>query len=241
MHKLVAIGDIHGLTIWKDILEKEQPTTAVFIGDYFDSFDIPGIDQIHNFKNIIQWKLDNPQCQVIMLIGNHDYHYFSSVMGKTNTSGFQRALYFEINRVLEDNKHYLQMAFQHDDLLFSHAGISPEFLIDCKYNSGNIVDTINDLWNYKPLIFNFADTGWGHSDPYGDNTYQTPIWIRPKSLMKAGKSIKKQFIQVVGHTKVKEIDAKGKATGGRYYFIDCLNTSGEYLVYENKQIKINKL
>jgi hypothetical protein len=240
MNKLVAIGDIHGLTVWRDILEKEQPTTAVFIGDYFDSYDISGTDQIHNFKNIIQWKLDNPQCQVVMLIGNHDYHYFSSVMGKTNTSGFQRALYPEINKVLEDNKHHLQMAFQYDDLVFSHAGISPEFLANCKHDSGNIVDTVNDLWLYKPLMFNFTDTGWGHSDPYGDDTYQTPIWIRPKSLMKVGKSIKKQFIQVVGHTKVEQIDP-GKATGGRYYFIDCLDTSGEYLTYENKQIKINRL
>ena len=135
------------------------------------------------------------------------------------------------------------MAYQNDNLLFSHAGISPEFLVDCKHDSGNIVDTVNDLWNYKPLIFNFADTGWGHSDPYGDDTYQTPIWIRPKSLMKACKntSLKQDYIQIVGHTKVRKIDIKGHATGGRYYFIDCLDTSGEYLLYENKQIKINKL
>ena len=59
--------------------------------------------------------------------------------------------------------------------------------------------------------------------------------------MKACQDIKKQFIQVVGHTAVKEIDAKGKTTGGRYYFIDCLGNTPEYLVYENKQIKINKL
>jgi hypothetical protein len=41
--------------------------------------------------------------------------------------------------------------------------------------------------------------------------------------------------------KLKEIDDKGKATGGHYYFIDCLDNTPEYLVYENKQIKINKL
>ena len=62
--KLVAIGDIHGRDIWKQIVETEQPNTVVFVGDYFDSFDIPGKTQIDNFKNIIQWKHDNPQCKV---------------------------------------------------------------------------------------------------------------------------------------------------------------------------------
>jgi len=60
MSKLVAIGDIHGRDIWRQILDKEQPDTVVFVGDYFDSFDIPGLDQIYNFQNIIHWKLDNP-------------------------------------------------------------------------------------------------------------------------------------------------------------------------------------
>jgi hypothetical protein len=59
--------------------------------------------------------------------------------------------------------------------------------------------------------------------------------------MKACQDVKKTMIQVVGHTVVKQIDDKGKATGGRYYFIDCLDNTPEYLVYENKQIKINKL
>ncbi len=67
--KLVAIGDIHGRDIWKQIVETEQPNTVVFVGDYFDSFDIPGKVQIDNFKNIIQWKHDNPQCKVVLLIG----------------------------------------------------------------------------------------------------------------------------------------------------------------------------
>ena len=38
--KTIAIGDIHGLSIWKDIINKENPDKVIFIGDYFDSFDI---------------------------------------------------------------------------------------------------------------------------------------------------------------------------------------------------------
>jgi predicted MPP superfamily phosphohydrolase len=239
MNKLVAIGDIHGRSIWQQIVEQEQPDIVVFVGDYFDSYDIPGLDQINNFQNIIQWKLDNPQCQVIMLIGNHDFHYMPICSEKY--SGFQRALWPEIGRVLEDKRHHLQMAFRYDDLVFSHAGISPEFLLNNKWGEQDMVEFLNDLWYYQPHKFKFADNGYGHSDPYGDDIFQGPLWIRPKSLMKACQDIKKTMIQVVGHTEVKQIDTKGKATGGRYYFIDCLGTSKEYLVYENKQIRIGKV
>ena len=237
--KLVAIGDIHGRDIWKQIVETEQPNTVVFVGDYFDSFDIPGKIQIDNFKNIIQWKIDNPQCKVVLLIGNHDFHYMPEAYND-RYSGFQRDLYIEIGQTLETNKHHLRMAYGVDDLVFSHAGITPEFLFKNGWGEQGIVEFINDLWHYRPHKFKFADNG-GHSDPYGDDEFQGPLWIRPKSLMKACQEVKKTMIQVVGHTAVKEIDAKGKTTGGRYYFIDCLDYTPEYLVYENKQIKINKL
>jgi len=239
MHKLVAIGDIHGRNVWEQILEKEQPNTVVFVGDYFDSFDIPGIDQIHNFKNIIQWKHDNPQCKVVMLIGNHDFHYMN--ICNERYSGFQHSLYLEIGNILETNRHHLRMAYRCDNLVFSHAGITPEFLLKNGWDEQDIVEFINDLWYFQPHKFKFADNGYGHSDPYGDDTFQTPIWIRPRSLMKACQEVKKTMIQVVGHTSVKEIDAKGKATGGRYYFIDCLDNTPEYLVYENKKIRIGKV
>ncbi|NBP57427.1 metallophosphoesterase, partial [bacterium] len=39
--KTIFIGDIHGRSIWKEIVEQEKPDRVIFIGDYFDSFDIP--------------------------------------------------------------------------------------------------------------------------------------------------------------------------------------------------------
>ena len=39
--KTIVIGDIHGRTIWKQIvIENPDFDKLVFIGDYFDSFDI---------------------------------------------------------------------------------------------------------------------------------------------------------------------------------------------------------
>jgi hypothetical protein len=52
-------------------------------------------------------------------------------------------------------------------------------------------------------------------------------------------TLRKQVIQVVGHTQVKKLDIEGMATGNRYYFIDCLDTSGEYLIIEDGVVKSN--
>ncbi len=99
---------------------------------------------------------------------------------------------------------------------------------------------INDLWRYKPLSFAFAGFD-GRSNPYGDDVWQSPIWIRPRSLMKDAQLIKKELIQVVGHTQQNCIDVKGKSTGGRYYFIDTLPTSKEYLVIEEGKARSERL
>ena len=54
--KTVVIGDIHGRSVWKLIVNMEKPDKVIFIGDYFDSFDIKGVDQLSNFQDIIAFK-----------------------------------------------------------------------------------------------------------------------------------------------------------------------------------------
>lgn len=52
---------------------------VIFIGDYFDSHDeYSTVEQIQNFKDIIEYKTNSTK-KVIMLIGNHDYHYFPEI------------------------------------------------------------------------------------------------------------------------------------------------------------------
>ena len=36
------------------------------------------------------------------------------------------------------------------------------------------------------------------------------------------------------HTQVNKIDVDGKADGNRYWFIDCLGTSGQYMIIDDK-------
>jgi len=119
MNKTIFIGDIHGRDIWKHIVAKENPDRVVFIADYFDSFNISTVEQLHNFKEIIEYK-ETSDKEVILLIGNHDYHYYP---GGEIYSGYQHGAAPAIRQLLEENKHHLQMCYQLDNILCSHAGI----------------------------------------------------------------------------------------------------------------------
>jgi hypothetical protein len=112
------------------------------------------------------------------------------------------------------------------------------------WKTESIVEDLNEMFKYKPKTFIFGEFAlmnkMSYLDPHGDSVDQSPIWIRPKSLMRANKdTLRKKIIQVVGHTQQTQIDKKGGATGGRYYFIDTLGTSGEYMIIEEglKEIK----
>ena len=252
--KLVAIGDIHGRDIWKEIVAKEQDADQfVFVGDYFDSFTVPGVDQINNFLDIIEFK-NQSTTKVTLITGNHDYHYYPGI-DETGTAGYQTLMAPSIKFVVNDNKEHLQVAYQSGDFIFSHAGFSSEWLDDMVvgWDVSNMVDKTNELFQYQPnkiayrsfKYYNYGEPNQQASlaAGYGDENFQGPMWIRPKSLMRANyDTLRKQIIQVVGHTPQNQIDIRGMSTGGRYYFIDTLEyNQGEYLIVTDGVVSLGKL
>jgi len=248
--KTVVIADVHGRDMWKQIVAQENDADRfVFLGDYFDSFDISGVEQMHNFKEIVELK-ETSNKEVIMLIGNHDYHYFPEI-GDSSTSGYQTRLAPSIKQLVDENRQHLQVAYRMGQFVFSHAGISSEWLDDFipSWTLNTMVDQINDTFKYTPTnlcyrSYKITDIDNGiviGSGGFGNETYQGPMWIRPKALMDANKkTLRKKIIQVVGHTYQNEIDKEGKATGGRYYFVDVQETSQEYMIIIDNQISFNK-
>jgi hypothetical protein len=247
--KLVAIGDIHGRDIWKQIVAKEQDADEfVFVGDYFDSFTVKGPDQINNFLDIIEFKKQS-KVPVTLIIGNHDHHYYPGV-DDSGTSGYQTLLAPSIKHVVGDNKQHLQAAYQSGEFIFTHAGLSSEWLDDTieDWNADNVVEKVNELFQYQPNKIAYrsykqvGDQVYG-AQGYGNESFQGPIWIRPAALMNANKkTLRKKIIQVVGHTPQDNIDIEGKATGGRYYFIDTLEyNQGQYLVVTDGVVSLGKL
>ncbi len=234
--KVVIIGDTHGRAAWKYIVHTENADIVIFLGDYFDTRDgISGAEQIYNFQQIIEYKKTSGK-EVICLIGNHDFHYFPEI-GYNGTSGYQAGAAPAISKVIDDNREHLQIAYKYGDFLFTHAGVSSHWMDNTfdTWDVDSMVDLVNDKFKYQPKAFSFTGV-----DPYGDDTCQTPIWIRPKSLMLINKkTLRDKLIQVVGHTTMLQIDTEGKSTGGRYYFIDTIGTSGEYMMIEDDGIYFN--
>lgn len=240
--KNLILGDTHGRSFWKLAVNIENPDRVIFVGDYFDSFDIKAEEQLNNFLDILEYKKTSGK-EVVLLIGNHDHHYFPEI-GYTGTSGYQQVGRYQIEPVIDANREHLQIAYQFDNYLISHAGVSQVFM-DMIFGKGgwnvdNVAEELNELFLYKPHAFEF--TGW---DPYGNDDKQTPIWIRPTALMRANKKtkLKNNYIQIFGHTQIDRLDLKHihNAAGGKYYNIDCLGTSGEYLIIEEDKIKIGSI
>jgi len=258
MNKTIIVGDVHGRDQWKQIVAQEKDADkVVFLGDYFDSFNVSTVEQMHNFKEIVEFKEtsftnagteDQHKTKVIMLLGNHDHHYYPGI-SDSSTSGYQTRMAFVIKQLVEENKHHFQIAHREGEFVFTHAGLSSTWLDDTVigWTVDNMINKVNELFQYTPHAFDHRsfrminDTDIFGSGGYGDETYQGPLWIRPRSLMAANKkTLHKKIIQVVGHTYQNEIDKKGKATGGRYYFVDVQETSQEYMIITDGQISFNK-
>lgn len=228
--KIIALGDIHGRSIWKSIVENETFDKVVFIGDYFDSKEgISGKDQRKNFQEIIHFKKSNPE-NVVLLIGNHDYHYLKYVY--QSYSGFQAFEQPTIQELLENalSEDLLQICYKSEKFLFTHAGVTKVWYSNTFQrvftDNEKIESDLNNLFQSNRRTFGFIEgSDWSWT---GDSEYQSPIWVRPKSLM-----LNKidGFVQIVGHTIKYAIENINEVV-----FIDTLGTSSEYLVIDNGTI-----
>lgn len=213
--RIIAIGDIHGRSIWKEITAKNDFDKVIFIGDYFDSFDIPAREQMDNFLDMIAFKKANMD-KVILLFGNHDYHYLRGV--EERYSGYQNIHSVDIGEMLHGaiDNNLIKMCHIEDKFLFTHAGVTKTWCKNWHIDKDSIEDNLNDLLKHKPDSFKFQG-----NNIYGDNITQSPIWVRPRSLHQ---DAIKGYVQVVGHTQQDELIITDHTI-----LIDCLDTSGEYL------------
>ena len=240
--RIVALGDTHGRVIWKEIVAKEKDADKiVFIGDYFDTHHagVSGNKQLVNFKEIVAFKRANPD-QVVLLFGNHDYHYLRGMASRGEVySGYQAGYAHDFLEAIEDalKDDSVQMCWVHDKYVFSHAGFTKTW---CDRVLGNddvrgeqLQTAVNDMFKFQPLNFGFM-MGDNYSQSGNDKT-QGPIWVRPQSLVP---DMVDDIVCVVGHTTVKEM---GITEMYNIILIDCLGTSGQYLVIEDGKPRAENL
>lgn len=231
--KIIALGDTHGRSLWKEIVSKhEDADKIIFIGDYFDTHGggYSANRQIENFKDIAAFKKANMD-KVVMLLGNHDFHYLNEV--GEQYSGFQWNYRQDINDVLQPavDEGLIQISFVHDKYVFTHAGVTKTWVKNVGVDIDNLQESINDL--FKKDISKFKFTVGPNYSNYGDDITQTPIWVRPESLLV---DILDGKICVVGHT------TQDKLTQvGNIILIDTIGTSGEFLTIVDGVGKADKV
>ena len=229
--KILAIGDIHGRNCWKQIIQKELDNVdkIVFIGDYFDSFNVQIIDQINNFLDILQFKKDNTD-KVITLTGNHELHYFKYMRNKY--SGYKVATEIQVADLLEEEvrNNNLQIAYKVNDILFTHAGVTKTW---CNQNNINydhvqIDKEINQLFKYRKEYFDIHIPTNG----FGDEIHQGPLWVRPKSLTEDATP----HLHIIGHTHNEMVEITET-----YINIDSLPKQYIIIDSETKKIEIKNV
>jgi len=189
--KTLVLGDIHGRTCWKEIIERENPDRIIFLGDYFSSHDdISEEAQIQNYKNILEFK-NTTDKEVIMLRGNHDMEACKYRWAQCYPVFYNSFMYDEKNR--EEFLKNTQWVFVDGDIIFSHAGISEEWYKRLHVNS---VEEINTLEPSEK--FGFTAGPDNPFDNYGYSQYQPCTWIRPVTLVDCAIP----GTHVVGHTRV---------------------------------------
>ena len=176
-NKLLVIPYIHGTDIWKPIVADYVNTCdyVLFMGDYFDNDEVSPKEQVDNMLDILDFKEEYGE-KVVLLLGNHDHQYNNGV----RTNWFHP----ETNRIIQDYELFskLQLCFQVDNYLFSHAGFTTSWLQ--KYICSDAFETIN--WANVSCSIEAL------------NEIDSPIWLRPKELRNL-----LPYTQVIGHTCLK--------------------------------------
>lgn len=224
MSKLIVIGDIHGKTIWKDIINQEFDK-VIFLGDYVTTHeDISEEQQLQNLEDILEYKERNYD-KVILLRGNHDIDSLGYSWARCSGHNDELISYMSREEFRERFLNLTQWIYIHDNIVFSHAGISEVWLKEVAN-----LDSITEINNLKPSrIFGFwADRVY---DIYGTSPTQPPTWIRPTTLAKC---VIKGYTQVVGHTQVKNIvNAKQSVKGKQdLWLCDALDVK-QYLIIDD--------
>lgn len=212
--KLIAVGDIHTRDIWKDIIEKHDTAEhIVFFGDYVDPYyeidEIPsGIQVIQTLNDIIQFKKENMD-KVTLLIGNHDAHYIW--LGEIQKcSRFNNFIANKLNMIYNHDIELFQIAYQIDNHLFTHAGVSTkwvyehdEYLIQNGLNDSNIGEVLNRINETSEGRSRLNQVGYFRG---GDSGVGGPLWA---DLKDTDESYLPNMHQYCGHSKVKFINKIG--------------------------------
>ena len=235
--KVAVIGDIHGTTkfleCYKNIQENDSDVDKIIVlGDWFDPYDDIDLDtMIERYNEFVKiWKSDD---RIISILGNHDIAGYIISNDSTNRTIKFWKMRQKITDVIKPNLPESYLTYKIGDYMFSHAGVSQEWLKDIEeykrsYSRINYVDAIMNCkkgWTEDQLadicpfyIFDYTRTG--------SNPHQSCVWIRPQALYDCAID---GYHQVVGHTRIEEITKISLKNGKDLWIVDD-NQKPNYLI-----------
>jgi hypothetical protein len=218
----VVIGDIHGMTGWKTVIENNPECRYIFTGDYLDPYQpVPHALLLNNLHEIILLKQQHPDT-VILLLGNHDLHYFSA--DSPFSSRFDPKIARRAANLFLEHIRLFIYAFQHEDAVFTHAGISQKWFEDDF--RGNAAENIAAQLNRpsQEQVAAICRSGAARGGTHG--TVGGIFWADRSELAAPLPGIR----QYVGHNRVNDVTTH-EYNGGQITFCDCLRY-GKYLRME---------
>ena len=222
--KVAVIGDIHGTTkfqeCYKNILEIDSDVDKIIVlGDWFDPYINVDLDtMIERYNEFVKiWKSDD---RIVSILGNHDIAGYIITNDCTSRTIRNGKMSQRITDLIEPNLPESYLVYKIGDYIFSHAGVSQEWLNDiAQYSYCNYADAIMNNkkgWTEDELsdicVFYPYDFGG-----YGNNRHQSCVWIRPQALYDCAID---GYNQVVAHTRVEHIVKVSLKNGKDLWIVD---------------------
>lgn len=223
MKPIVAIGDVHGLEKWRSIVDEHEDCTIVFLGDYLDPYEyITRRQQLDNLRDIIELKKRRMD-DVVLLLGNHDLHYFCDRALPGSRYDFQIERFAEA--MFNANIELFQYAYQQGNRIFTHAGIQHSWFVDDF--KGDLTQPIaHQLYNPESVQFN-AMLRLGHARGGRIGKIGGIFWADISELTDPLHG----YTQIVGHNRVDDITERCGYNDNKIIFCDCLR-NGKYYYEE---------
>lgn len=230
---ILAIGDLHGKKIWQEAVTKIAADHIVFLGDYINAkrWLFNGSSRA-NLEALLLFKHRNFD-RVHLLLGNHDMLYLDSTI--SSTLPIRRVLTAKMFRLYRDNAECFEIAYQKDRFLFTHAGVSQSWYdrhrtLLMRHRGDTLAEKLNAVQrsSHSNILHEKGRTRGGTFE-HGGVTYADKVETERNGL--------RGYVQIVGHTKVKEPTVH-KNEKGSVLYLDCLNSVTEFLLINENEASI---
>ena len=213
MQDILVVPDTHARPFWKTVLKSDLP--VVFLGDHLDPYEKISFDIIiSELKEIMDFAKEKPD-DVTLLLGDHEGQYVGL---STSWARFDLKHAEEIYNLLKENESLFTGAFIYNDALFTHAGVTKNWLDNNKLeeNFETIKDYINRhiTFSNELLIPDYRNSGFSQSCIWdigasrgGYALYGGPFWADVSEFWYGTPAFNGQINQIFAHSQLKDTGA----------------------------------